>query len=117
MTVALTDEAREIVVHFTSHMPIDVRATYEAKVREMLKHRHDCHCAVTIDDEAIRATHVCTTVMWMLWSQARSEFKIAPAGLEVPWGGQLIYRSSDRNNRHDVDSRFFYLITGDAECS
>jgi hypothetical protein len=77
MTMALTDEAHEIVVHFTSHMPLDVRAMYETTVREMLKRTkfpneklEQCD-----DDEAMQATQACVNVMWMLWEQARRESK------------------------------------------
>jgi hypothetical protein len=92
--MVLTDQALEVVAHFTRHIPSGVREVYEAKVREMLKHRHEGHRSYIItpneheDDDVAQATCACVNVMWMLWSQARSEFQIAPVGLEVPPGGR-----------------------------
>jgi hypothetical protein len=90
MTMMLTDEAREIVLHFTSHMPPGARARYEAKVREMLKQRHgEVHLtSQREDDEAIQATHVCTTVMAMLWDEAKRRFGSVVTASPKPSGGQ-----------------------------
>jgi hypothetical protein len=93
MTMVLTDEQHTIVSHFTRHMPLGVRARYEAQVREMLKRnaipnenskREEGTIVVPFrhgDDEVMQATRVCIDVMWMMWSQARLRYQ-PPFGVE-----------------------------------
>jgi hypothetical protein len=52
-STVLTDQQREIVAHFTSHMPLGVRATYETKVIEMLNSPCQVYLPQREDDEAI----------------------------------------------------------------
>ena len=76
MTAAWTDEAHEIVSHFTSHMPHGVRARYETKVREMLT----MSVSQGDHDQVMQATKVCINVMWSMWDEARRESAGATLG-------------------------------------
>jgi len=90
MTMTLTDEQQTIASHFTQHMPLGVRARYEAKVCEMLNEFSSSGAEVPQreDDEAMQAPCACVDVMWSMWDEARRESvdHVATSGNLAPGG-------------------------------